>query len=59
MIPTSCGRLAGITEEYRQKVRKCFSTTITTQRISETALKGAFAELVYAGQDTSRTKTTR
>ena len=51
MIPTSCGRLAGITEEYREKVKDTFPEQSQRKEFWETALKGAFSELVYAGQD--------
>ena len=56
MIPTSCGRLAGITEEYRQKVKNVFPKQSQRKEFWETALKGAFAELVYAGQDKAARK---
>jgi uroporphyrin-III C-methyltransferase/precorrin-2 dehydrogenase/sirohydrochlorin ferrochelatase len=56
MIPTSCGRLAGITEEYREKVKDAFPDQSQRKEFWETALKGAFAELVYAGQDEAAKK---
>lgn len=51
MIPSACGRLAGITEEYRTKVKQHFPTQEQRKKFWESALKGPFAELVYAGQD--------
>ena len=53
MIPSACGRLAGITEEYRAKVKQHFPTQEQRKKFWESALKGPFAELVYAGQDNS------
>ena len=50
MIPSSCGELAGITEEYREKVKQKFPTSEDRKAFWENALKGTFAELVYAGQ---------
>ncbi|MEE9351621.1 MAG: siroheme synthase CysG [Thiotrichaceae bacterium] len=50
MIPSSCGQLAAITEEYRDAVKKHFDTTELRKQFWENALKGPFAELVYAGQ---------
>lgn len=52
MIPSACGRLAGITEEYREKVKASFPKQEQRKVFWENALKGPFAELVYAGQDT-------
>jgi uroporphyrin-III C-methyltransferase/precorrin-2 dehydrogenase/sirohydrochlorin ferrochelatase len=56
MIPSACGRLAGITEEYREKVKQHFPQQEQRKAFWENALKGPFAELVYAGQDTSARK---
>lgn len=56
MIPSACGRLAGITEEYREKVKQHFPKQEHRKAFWENALKGPFAELVYAGQDTSARK---
>jgi len=53
MIPSACGRLAGITEEYREKVKVHFPKQEQRKIFWENALKGTFAELVYAGQDAS------
>ena len=51
MIPSACGRLAGITEEYREKVKQHYPKQEQRKAFWENALKGTFAELVYAGQD--------
>ena len=53
MIPSACGRLAGITEEYRENVKQHFPQQEQRKAFWENALKGTFAELVYAGQDAS------
>ena len=53
MIPSACGHLAGITEEYREKVKQHFPTSEQRKQFWESALKGPFAELVYAGQEDS------
>lgn len=53
MIPSACGHLAGITEEYREKVKQHFPSQEQRKQFWESALKGPFAELVYAGQDDS------
>ena len=53
MIPSACGRLAGITEEYREKVKQQFPKQEQRKAFWENALKGTFAELVYAGQDSA------
>lgn len=50
MVPSSCGELAGITEEYREIVKQKFPTSEDRKAFWENALKGTFAELVYAGQ---------
>ncbi len=53
MIPSACGRLAAITEEYREKVKAHFPKQEQRKNFWENALKGTFSELVYAGQDAS------
>jgi len=53
LMPSACGRLAGITEEYREKVKQYLPEQEQRKAFWENALKGPFAELVYAGQDTS------
>ncbi|MBU0654208.1 MAG: siroheme synthase CysG [Gammaproteobacteria bacterium] len=50
MISSSCGQLAGITEEYRDIVKKRLPEE-HRKGFWEQALKGPFAELVYAGQE--------
>ena len=51
MIPSACGRLAGITEEYREKVKSFFPSQAQRKQFWERALKGPVSELVYAGQE--------
>ena len=53
MIPSACGRLAGITEEYRNKVKRFFPKQPQRKQFWENALKGPVSELVYAGQEES------
>jgi uroporphyrin-III C-methyltransferase/precorrin-2 dehydrogenase/sirohydrochlorin ferrochelatase len=48
MIPPQCGELAGITEEYRDIVKARLPEE-HRKTFWEQALKGPFAELVYAG----------
>ena len=50
MVPSSCGQLAAITEEYRDIIKQRFETTEQRKVFWENTLKGPFAELVYAGQ---------
>jgi uroporphyrin-III C-methyltransferase/precorrin-2 dehydrogenase/sirohydrochlorin ferrochelatase len=50
MIPSSCGELATITEEYREQVKQKFATVEERKVFWENVLKGTVAELVYAGQ---------
>lgn len=50
MVPSSCGQLAAITEEYRDAVKQRFESNDERKKFWERALKGPFAELVYAGQ---------
>ena len=50
MVPSSCGQLAAITEEFRDAVKARFESTEQRKKFWEHALKGPFAELVYAGQ---------
>ena len=53
MIPSASGRLAGITEEYREKVKGFFPKQSQRKKFWENALKGPVSELVYAGQESS------
>ncbi|MBJ6610174.1 MAG: uroporphyrinogen-III C-methyltransferase [Candidatus Thiothrix moscowensis] len=55
MISSQCGELAGITEEYRDIVKQRLPEN-QRKAFWEQALKGPFAELVYAGhvQDARR-----
>lgn len=50
MISSQCGELAGITEEYRDIVKQRLPEE-QRKAFWETALKGPFAELVYAGHE--------
>ena len=50
-IPSACGRLAGIVEEYRDAVKKRFSNIESRRFFWERILQGHIAELVYAGRD--------
>jgi len=56
MIPSACGRLASITEEYREKVKRFFPSQKQRKQFWEHALHGPVSELVYAGQDPSARK---
>lgn len=49
MIPSSCGQLAAITEEYREVVKQRFTDPEQRKQFWEQTLRGPFAELVYAG----------
>jgi uroporphyrin-III C-methyltransferase/precorrin-2 dehydrogenase/sirohydrochlorin ferrochelatase len=51
LIPSACGRLAAISEEYRAKVKAHFPEQRQRKAFWENTLAGPFAELVYAGQD--------
>jgi uroporphyrin-III C-methyltransferase/precorrin-2 dehydrogenase/sirohydrochlorin ferrochelatase len=50
-IPSACGRLASIVEEYRGAVKKKFSNVDSRRFFWERILQGHIAELVYAGRD--------
>jgi uroporphyrin-III C-methyltransferase/precorrin-2 dehydrogenase/sirohydrochlorin ferrochelatase len=50
MIPSSCGELAALTEEYREQVKQKFTTVSERKNFWENVLRGTPAELVYAGQ---------
>lgn len=49
MVPSSCGQLAAITEEYREVVKQRFTDPEQRKQFWEQTLRGPFAELVYAG----------
>ena len=49
MVPSSTGKLAAITETYRDRVKQRFSTSDERKQFWEQALNGPFAELVYNG----------
>lgn len=50
-IPSACGRLASIVEEYRGAVKKRFSNVDSRRFFWERILQGHIAELVYAGHN--------
>ena len=50
-IPSACGRLASIVEEYRGAVKKKFSNIESRRFFWERILQGHIAEMVYAGRD--------
>jgi uroporphyrin-III C-methyltransferase/precorrin-2 dehydrogenase/sirohydrochlorin ferrochelatase len=56
LIPSACGHLAAITEEYRPKVKEHFPQQQQRKEFWETTLAGTFSELVYAGQDDAARK---
>lgn len=49
MVPHSCGEMAAITEEYRNKVKQRFETVEQRRQFWEDMIKGQFAELIYTG----------
>jgi uroporphyrin-III C-methyltransferase/precorrin-2 dehydrogenase/sirohydrochlorin ferrochelatase len=51
LIPSACGHLATISDEYRARVKAHFPQQRQRKAFWETTLSGPFAELVYAGQD--------
>jgi len=50
-IPSACGRLASLVEEYRDAVKKRFSNVESRRYFWERILQGSIAEMVYAGRD--------
>ena len=50
-IPSACGRLASLVEEYRDAVKNKFSNVESRRFFWERILQGHIAELVYAGHD--------
>jgi uroporphyrin-III C-methyltransferase/precorrin-2 dehydrogenase/sirohydrochlorin ferrochelatase len=50
-IPSACGRLASLVEEYRDAVKKRFANIESRRYFWERILQGHVAELVYAGRD--------
>lgn len=50
-IPSACGRLASLVEEYRDAVKKRFSNVESRRYFWERILHGNIAEMVYAGRD--------
>ena len=51
MVPSSSGKLAAITEDYRERVKQRFATSAQRKKFWEQALHGPFAELVYSGNE--------
>jgi len=50
-IPSACGRLASLVEEYRDAVKERFSNVESRRYFWERILQGSIAEMVYAGRD--------
>ena len=50
-IPSACGRLASLVEEYRDAVKERFSDVESRRYFWERVLQGSIAEMVYAGHD--------
>ena len=48
-IPSACGRLASLVEEYRGAVKERFSNVESRRNFWERILQGSIAEMVYAG----------
>ncbi|MEZ5476909.1 MAG: siroheme synthase CysG [Thiolinea sp.] len=56
MVPSSCGKLAAITEAYRDRVKQHFPQPEQRKHFWEKALRGPFAELVYTGNEDAARK---
>lgn len=56
MLPASCGKLAEITEAYREKVKQHFPQADQRKRFWQKALHGAFSEWVYMGNEEAARK---
>jgi len=50
-VPSACGRLASLVEEYREPVKQRYSDGNARRGFWEHVLQGSIAELVYAGRD--------
>lgn len=50
-IPSACGRLAGLVEEFRDAVKQRFTKIESRRHFWERILQGHIAEMVYAGRD--------
>ncbi|MEN8206653.1 MAG: siroheme synthase CysG [Pseudomonadota bacterium] len=50
-IPAAYGRLAKLVDEYRQQVKRRFTTTDQRRYFWESILQGRVAELLFAGHD--------
>jgi len=53
MVPSTCGKLAQITEAYRERVKQHFPHGEQRKHFWEKALRGPFSELVYMGNETA------
>lgn len=51
LIPASYGRLASLMEEFRDKVKKHFSSGDKRRRFWENVVQGPIAEMVFAGKE--------
>lgn len=51
LIPASTGKLAAITEAYREQVKQHFPAAQQRKHFWDKALRGQFAELVYMGNE--------
>ncbi|MGB1110603.1 MAG: siroheme synthase CysG [Gammaproteobacteria bacterium] len=50
-IPASFGKLAGLVERFRSRVKQAFKTTKDRKIFWESVLQGHVAEMVFAGQE--------
>jgi uroporphyrin-III C-methyltransferase/precorrin-2 dehydrogenase/sirohydrochlorin ferrochelatase len=50
-VPSACGRLASLVEEYREAVKQRYSDVSARRSFWEHVLQSNIAELVYAGRD--------
>lgn len=50
-VPTAYGRLAGLFDSFRDKVKARFSTVRQRRQFWENAVQGEVAELLFAGRD--------
>jgi uroporphyrin-III C-methyltransferase/precorrin-2 dehydrogenase/sirohydrochlorin ferrochelatase len=55
-IPSACGRLAGLVEEFRAIVKQRFADTEKRRHFWERVLQSHISELVYAGRDAEARK---
>jgi len=50
-VPSACGRLASLVEEYRDAVKQRYSDVTARRNFWEHVLQSSIAEMVYAGHD--------